>query len=274
MAESNAYLGEYSTLSYVHQLRGERVNLGVLVWHPTLGAACRFMKRVGRVRCVDEEVDIDRVREQMEQVRQAFEGWYERDQSPLPHLSASFRHGLTVGAPTKARIQDPNFTLERLYSCLIAPEPFMRASSTSQFAQQFITRAGAILTKMGAADVQENFDERGAFQPVKVSLLYRVARDLYVWRAFSFASLTSVEDQLTTAKAIHAENEDLRRLPKYREARLSLAIQAPKPSVRAEWSKSLGWLQRDSDRVEQFEDKQSLAAKMPEVLGATLLRPA
>jgi hypothetical protein len=68
------------------------------------------------------------------------------------------------------------------------------------------------------------------------------------------------------AKAVHAENVELRDLDKYRDAHLLVAVQMPKPRARSEWDKAVRWLHRASEDVVTFEDKQSLDTKVPHLL--------
>jgi hypothetical protein len=168
----------------------------------------------------------------------------------------------------KARIQDPSATLELLSASLLAREPFMRASSTAQFARAFSTQLVSEIRQRGATDVRANYLEEETFQPVAITVCYRHDSAQHLWRAFSFASLDRLEDQVTTAKAIFAENADLRALPKYRTAQLRLAVQSPKPQYRAEWAKAQAWLRREADDVIHFEDRESLDQKVPELLAA------
>ena len=151
--------GQYSVISYVHPLRGERVNLGVLVWHPLFGKASQFIRNLSRVRNVDEKVGLDRVRSELDLIGEILANWAEEVESPLDYLASKFQNSVIVTAPLNARIQDPSATLDRLYSSLIAPEPFARASSTRQFANAFASRLKNLLIQQGHGEVQTNFLE-------------------------------------------------------------------------------------------------------------------
>jgi hypothetical protein len=257
--------GQFSLVSYVHQLRGERVNLGVLVWHPFLGSEVRFAKSLQRVRCVDDGADLDRMRKELERIQTTVQKWSDNDRSPLEPLAAEFRHGLVVSEPSNARICSPASTLERLYSSLVSPEPFARASSNRQFARAFAGRFKAVLEEKRVKEFQTDFTEKETFQPIRVAAWYKRKRESFLWRAFSFAAFHSGEQQLLAAKAIHAENVDLKALPKYSRSHLAIAVQLPKPGARASWMDSSKWLERKSDRVEIFEDRQSLEEKVPQL---------
>src|SRR5215210_5452571 len=121
-------LGQYSVVSYVHELRGERINLGVLVWHPFTGCVFRLPKNPSRVRSIDESADLERVRAAIERIGETVESWPPGSESPLSNLAGEFKHRLVVSPPLNARIQDPSAALERLSATFVPPEPsFARA---------------------------------------------------------------------------------------------------------------------------------------------------
>src|SRR5215207_8704300 len=107
-------LGQYSIVSYVHDLRGERINLGILVWHPLYGCVFRPPKNVSRVRSIDESADLGRVRVGIERIKELADAWSSGDEPPLENLARQFRHRLVVTHPLNARIQDPLAAHERL----------------------------------------------------------------------------------------------------------------------------------------------------------------
>jgi hypothetical protein len=238
----------------------------MIVWHPVLGNELQFAKSLVRIRHVDEKADLDRVRLQLDLIRETMETWSDEEESPLAYLAKQYRNGLVVSSPLNARIQDPASTLERLYSSLMAPEPYMRASSTRQFARSFASQVNEALTALGRVGIEIDFTEFETFQPVKVTAKYDFDGISHLWRAFSFASLEKTEEQLTSAKAIYAENVDLMALHKYNNAQLGLAVQMPKPAARTDWQSAYDWLARGSARVGLFEDRQSLQHKIPEIV--------
>lgn len=264
-------LGQYSIVSYVHELRGERVNLGVLVWHPRAGCVFRKSRNLNRVRAIDESVDLKRVRANLESISERAGACGRGQESPLEGLAHAFTRRLVVTPPLNARIQDPLSTLERLSSMLLPPEPsFVRAPSTTQFANSFASLLKKQLIERGVSDIRSNFFEEGPAEPIEVTALYNYNAKSYVWRAFSFASEDDPRKQLRLAKAIHTDNTDLRTLEDYRHVRLQVAVQPPKRRARAEWGKALQYLRRASDGVEDFEDRQSIEEKAPELLPASL----
>jgi hypothetical protein len=257
--------GQYSLVSYVHELRGERVNLGVLVWHPRFGAKFHFIKGISRVRTVDEGADLERVRRTLEHVTKVLSEWPKGSDSPLEKLASEFRHRLIVESPMNARICDPDFTVERLSSSMLPPEPFARSSTAVQFANAFVSRLTKRLQEKGVKGFRTNYNEQETFQPIRIAAFYKQKAIEHLWRTASFAALNKPEEQLTLAKAIYAENTEVRSLRKYKNAELSLAVQMPKPQNRSEWSKSVSWLKREAEHVTIFEDRQSIDERIAQL---------
>jgi hypothetical protein len=258
-------LAQYSVVSYVHPLRGERVNLGVIVWHPQHGIQAKFLSGLARVNSVDEHASTRRVREELAAIERTLDEWKVGDRSPLPVLASEFQHKLVVAPPANARAQDPVWMLERLTTLLLPPTPFHRASSAKQFGAAFAREMKEVLRQADVQKVKTNFEERRTFRPILVAVAYRLGDADRVWRVGSFATAAKVEDQVTIAKALHAENHELRRVEPYRDAELNVAVQLPKPSARRDFPDALAWLGREVDRVEVFEDRESIASKVPEI---------
>lgn len=260
-------LGQYSVVSYVHELRGERINLGVLVWHPLAGCVFRPPKSLSRVRSIDESADLERVRASIERISETAEGWARGKESPLHHLACQFKHRLVVSPPMNARIQDPGAALERLSATLMPPEAsFVRAPSTKQWASAFARHLEATAKNQGARRFRSNYAEEATFEPIPITASFDLVNKSYLWRAFSFASENDSKKQLRLAKAIYAENVELKDLKKHSTAHLVVAVQLPKPRARVDWSKAVKWLERASEGVATFEDRHSLDKKVPQLL--------
>ena len=257
--------GQYSVVSYMHSLRGEKINLGVIVWHSIFGFDLKFTKSLQRLRCIDEMADLDRVKNDLQTIEDTMKNWSSLDSSPLEFLASKYKFGLSVAAPMNARIQDPAFTLEKLYATLIQPEPFQRASSSIQFSNSIASKVTQILEQNGGKNIRKNYTETETFQPIRITIEYQYDAMHFVWRAASFASSNALEDQLRLAKSFYAENLDLIRLEKYWNAHFCFAVQLPKPQLRKDWQKPLDWLKR-SMTVEEFEDRNSLDEKLPELV--------
>lgn len=257
--------GEYSLICYTHPLRGERINLGLAVWHPLQGTAWKLVPNPSRAHCVDEKANLQRLQSELDEIVAVLADWQDKEESPLTFLHDQFNNGLVVTPPMTALVQDKSWMRDRLASIVLPPAPFMRASSTRQFTAAFAARMRAALQarKEPPIRLETDYSEQETFQPVRVAVHYVTERQDVLWRTMSFASLSEGERQLTAAKAVYAENDDLRELKKYKNSELNLAVQLPKPTERASWDDCLRWLNRQADHVETFEDRNSLDQKMP-----------
>jgi hypothetical protein len=260
-------LGEYAMVIYTHPLRGERLNIGVIVWHPWQRPVWRFISNVGRVREIDENADISRVRAELASIEALLEEWRDAS-SPLARLHAEFRYKVVVTSPRPARISDAAWTLERLTSTVLPASTYARRSSAKQFARSFTKLIIDELHRLNVADVQRNVTEERTFDPIQIDIAYVHADRYVLWRTNSFSSVHKLNDQLGLAKAIHAENSQLRTVADYHDAELNVAIQLPQPHERADWHRVWHWIDASASRAFAFEDRESVSQKLPALLGA------
>jgi hypothetical protein len=216
---------------------------------------------------------MSRLRKEIERIARLFSERAETGNPPLEWLASEFRYGLTVTAPQGVRVQDPEFTVERLFASLVAPEPFVRAASTAQFVKALGSQIGTVL-QVGnhVSGLKTNFLEPDTFQPIRIAASWLWGKTPQIWRGVSFSSTGPGEPQLTLAKAFHAENLDLLALEKYRGAKLTVAVQLPKPDARADFNQALGWIKRDTPAVFPFEDRHSIEQRVPELLREGLMK--
>lgn len=109
--------------------RGERINVGVIVFCPTLGfLGCRMQLDRDRLRAIDPHADVDRIERHLSAFVAVCRG--DSIAGPIAALPASERFHWLVG-PRSAVIQvsdvhagkadDPEAALERLFSALVLP---------------------------------------------------------------------------------------------------------------------------------------------------------
>ena len=127
-------VGAYSVVRFSNNASDQRVNVGVLVWHPLEGVRFKFSPSLERIQAIDPRVSISSVRDQLEVIRSeltvpnAAEG-----PVTLNRLSSWFRNGVEVSTPYPAKIASTDELLDRLYETLVYPVPeILRASSQRQ----------------------------------------------------------------------------------------------------------------------------------------------
>lgn len=116
-------LGAYSLIRYSNHLSDQRINLGVVVWHPYDGFRHRFSPALERVPAIDPRIRIRPLKDQLEIIRSEIGHAPELGKSELQRLAKWFREGMEVTEPYPAQISDIDQTLEELYAMLVSPVP-------------------------------------------------------------------------------------------------------------------------------------------------------
>jgi len=259
-------LGSYSIIRFCNNLNDQRINLGVIVWHPTDGFKFRISSSLDRVHAVDPRIHIQPLRAQLDSITAELEAASSQGQAALSALSRWLREGLAVSSPYPARIQSAEDTLERLYSMLVSPvEEIRRASSQSQFE----SRVKSILLNALPKD-------RGKCRAIGVrkidGLKVRVGIETILgsrkalWQPLSLQALTQADKQIAFAKATAMDITVLRASPEYRGYRQYVALQEPKPGASEHLKDALAWLQARADQVFHVRDIDSFAGKVLNVL--------
>jgi hypothetical protein len=246
----NSYF--FSIVSYIHQMRGDRVSLGVAVWHPTYGGDFKHKSDLKLLRYIDADADENRIEYQFSIIKASVEEPTHGDRSPLEELSARFRHGLVVGEPLEASGPSLDALLERLWNCLVSPDspPKSRASYATDktFTRSFLESFNSMQMSEDLIGLKEDYVEKRTFKPVKIAASYVIDGHEDIWRAFSFRNTPGAAGHQTTkAKAIVLDGRELMNLDQRGRIRLKIAVQLPRPENRRdEWVASLDWLKRDS----------------------------
>jgi hypothetical protein len=263
--------GQYSLVSYVHRLRGERVNLGVLVWHPRFGSKLSRPNNLKRVSCIDRDADLDRLERDFGVIQQTLDDWSDRELSPLEALSAQFRYDLVVSEPLFARITDVNFISERLMSSLIAPDRPRSVRDRDKildraFRKEFSQFARHSLSRLGGVGGRFEFSDRRGDTPIWIAAKFRYNEILYIWRTLAYHISDGIGRKREKAKAMDAENNRLRSSPPYDEARLNLAVRVPPGDNDIDDPQVKDWLGLHADKVLPFHNRPTFDYYDPRIL--------
>ena len=252
-------LGAYSIVRYSNGLNDQRVNLGVVVWHPIDGFAHRFSASINRVRAIDPRVRVSPIREQMrvieQEISQEFAG-----RATLDSLAKLFRHGLEVTEPYPARIHSRGESLDHLFQLLVSPvEEIRRASSQRQF-QNALKRTLDMAVRKN--DPKGSCRDRGFRRyrgvNVEIGLLATAKQKKTLWRALSLQSVNRPEDQIAKAKATAMDCQIVRLISEFNRIPNIVVLQKPKPSAAEHFDESIAWLKREAEEVIPIEGKESL----------------
>lgn len=243
-------LGAYSILRYSNTLNDQRLNLGVVVWHPIDGLGWRFSPSLDRVQAIEPRARTKPLRDQVNviegKLKQSDPG-----RETLETLSKWFCHGLEITDPYPARIHSLGESIDRFYALLVSPvEEIYRASSQKQF-QSALKRT--LEKAVHQIDRSGRCEDRGRHKVNGVSVdlgIYAAAgKQKSLWRALSLQSIERAEDQVAKAKATALDVQVIRTIPQYRRMSQFVVMLEPKPKASERFHESVAWVKREADGV-------------------------
>lgn len=250
-------LGAYSVVRYADDLGDQRLNLGVLVWHPVDGYRCRMSPAVDRVQAIDPRITIKPLKRQLEEIKESVSRAAPSQRELLDDLCQNFRHGLVISCPYPARISSAEETLERLYGLLVSPVPeFRRASSQRVFEGNVKKAVEAVWPK---ARIQQLGTKTIKGIPVNMGMRTQIQGGrAALWHSLSFQAEARPEGQMTSAKATVLDIFQSREIDAYSRDRQYVALQAPRAKSAVMFGEVVSCLRHAADEVYVANDEVSL----------------
>ena len=248
-------LGAYSIIRYSDDVNDQRINLGVVAWHPTEGTECAITEDVSRVQAIDPGVRLTPIRRQLEYIEEQLEGV--RNKDTLLELASCFKEGLEVTEPYPARMHSLQDSLAHLFRTLVAPAPgFRRRSSQRMFEGAFRktlqTAIAAVAEKASLEEIGE-CSVNGVTVPGGIQTTAR--RRKILWRALSLHSARGREDQLARAKATALDVRTIRSIDRFKRIQQIVVLEPSKPQLRDQMDESIAWLAHERAEVIQVPDR-------------------
>ena len=250
-------LGAYTVVRYSNDLNDQRINLGVIVWHPQDGFGIRFSSSPDRVKAIDPRLRITPLKEQLESIKSELKnsGSVSSGREMLSHLAKTYTEGLEVTVPYPARMSGLHETLERLYSKLVSPvEEIRRASSQKSFAGRFRTVLSKSVKQVDPNGAVDNIG-RQKMNGVTIDVGYetKTHRRRALWHPLSLQSKDRPDDQIAVAKAASMDILTIRKYKKkYRKTPQLVVLQPPKEKASESLPDVVNWLSREADDVIQI----------------------
>jgi hypothetical protein len=246
-------LGAYALVRYSNDLNDQRVNLGIVLWHPHDGFRSRFTPQLDRAHAVDPRVRIAALKQQIGAISSELQGAPpgKAGKTVLTALSRSFVRGVEVSEAYPAEIADVDATLETLYERLVCPvEEFRRASSQRQFERSFKSSLTAVVKKLPGARVSDIGTKRVNGVAVDVGMRVVGPHVKATWRALSLQAEDRAEDQVAKAKAIALDINVVRSaMAEYRHDQHLVVVRPPKPKASESFKDSIAWLHHEANEV-------------------------
>jgi hypothetical protein len=264
-------LGFYSIVRYSNTLNDQRVNLGVLVWHPVEGFRSRIVSGLDRVHTIDPTAALTPLRSQLQAIEQEMQSESASSET-LGVLSRWFRTGVEVTEPAPAKIQSADETAENLFHRLVSPNPFVRSSSQRQFEQSFTkllhnlgNRYGARVEELGKRNLGDVVVSLG----VQTVAQHGRQTACALWKPLSLQSYEQSKLQIAYAKDLAQDISVIKGLPEFHRHSVYVPVKPPKPSASEGLEEAFAWLKRGGATAAFVEGSRSMEQTIEAELRST-----
>jgi hypothetical protein len=258
-------LGAYSVVRYSDNFRDERVNVGVVVWHPTDGFACQFLPSFERIKAVNPSVRGVQVRRQIRMVEDKLHAAGSSGRQLMDEMSEWLKEGLEFSKPYPTRLTAARETATRLFDMLMPPaEPPQPVGET--FEEKVY---GAVRARISHIAPQSIIEEKGvrwiAGKKVRTGLHTRVNTTDLLWRTVSMRAKMN-EDRIARAKSAAMDITKLRGLEEFDGYGYFVAIDSPAQYKGEALGESKRWLEDVGAQTFEIEEPDDLETAMEHTL--------
>ncbi|MDP2606980.1 MAG: DUF3037 domain-containing protein [Deltaproteobacteria bacterium] len=254
--------GAYSVVRFSNNASDQRVNVGVLVWHPLEGVKYKFSPSLDRIQAVDPRVSISSVKEQLEVIRSELASPVsEEGPVTLNHLSSWFKNGVEVSTPYPARIASADELLDRLYETLVYPVPeIQRASSQRQFERSFEKTLKNVIKDVAPKIKCERLGTRKIGKVlVNVGIRTTGPHHKTLWHPLSLLSKRRPDEQIALSKATAMDINVIRASANgFTNYKHLVTLQTPRVKDAHALKDSVDWLKHEADDVIEVRETQDL----------------
>jgi hypothetical protein len=257
--------GMYSIIRYSNDLNDQRVNLGVVVWHPVDGFSLRTAPTLSRAQAINSTVDLDDVAEQIRDITRDIGSQDRVHGEFLDDLSKRYRDGLVVSAPYPARMYSASVTLDRLYDLLITPK-----GTAQPRREQFDQSVKMAIKTTVSKSTGFHYKEHGKFpiNGISVDLGTEVSRgqNHSLWRSIALHFNQSASAQMAKTKAAAMDVVTItNEVPKYSRFTQFVAVQALNASA-DQRDQAASWLRHANAEAVIVGSTEELSGKIAEKL--------
>jgi hypothetical protein len=253
-------LGAYSVVRYADDLSDQRINLGVLLWHPNDGFRCRFSSSVDRVQAIDPRITVRPLKKQLDDIKVRLTTAPQKEKELLDFLCSSFRYGLVISSPYPARISSADEMLNHLFDLLVSPVPEIRRASSQRAFESHLKKTieTSIHTEWPKARVQQVGRRNVKGIPIDFGTRTQIANRAALWHPLSLQSETRSDAQLASAKSTVLDIFTARTVDQYRRDKQYVALQAPRTRADSKLGEIVDCLEHAADKVFIANDDAAL----------------
>jgi Protein of unknown function (DUF3037) len=265
-------LGAYSVVRYADDVSDQRINLGVLVWHPVDGFRCRLSPAIDRVQAIDPRVTVRPLKRQLEDIKESVTSAPAAEKELFAELCKNFSHGLVISSPYPAKISSADETLNRLYELLVSPTPEIRRASSQRTFENNLKKTIEVSLETGwpRGRIQKVGIKNVQGIPVNIGMRTQIshAGRAALWHPLSLQSETKAEAQMATAKATILDIFKTREIEQYKRDKQYVAVQAPRAKSASKFGEVISCLEHVADKVFVANDQVTLVNRVQQGLRA------
>lgn len=222
-------IGAYSIVRYVDSLNDQRINLGVIAFHPVDGYVYKHLDSLARLRAVDDSIDTDAVESQLGEIGAIRT---ETSRRALDLLCKEYRHAVVITEPYPARISSANAVLERLFDRLVTSGGTRSKDSHQKTFEASVYKTLQALSK--SLNVQVKRLGKDQLNGVSVNLgIHTAGRSgSALWHPLSLEAKSSPSARIERAKSTAMDALAIKNKHKtYASERQIIAVQTPADKV-------------------------------------------
>jgi hypothetical protein len=201
----------YSIVRYADPLNGQRLNIGVILFHPIDGFLSRFSdNKLSRLQAIDPRISIDDIKPQLDAIKEAVRA--SSQCATLDDLSLRFTAGVEVSAPYPTRVSGKG-ALDHLFETLVIPHHEVRQRTNYQRTFHDMVRHGleGLMVHYPYARFEELPKHPVNGVSVDLGFLTEVGNAKALWRSLSLEpkeqKSTRLERSKSTAMELKLINE-------------------------------------------------------------------
>lgn len=261
-------LGAYSVVRFSDSMRDERVNLGVIVWHPQQGFAHQIPNTLQRAKAVDSRLDIHDIRSQIAFVKAELESSEGDGRETLSRLSKVLREGFQITAPYPTRLSGVHECADHLFRLYVAPDQAMEVAHDEDVPVEvaFDTSLNRVARRIDPhAQVVEMGYRHILHVRVNIGTRTTVRNRNLLWRTV-LLDVRRAEDQVARAKSAAMDIVKIKGLGEFQGHGHAVAVRAPAKTGDA-FAEGRRWLLDQTKNVVVFRTPDELPDAVEGVLG-------
>jgi len=222
-------LGVYSVVRFNDSMRDERVNLGVIVWHPHQGYAVKIPPSLDRAKVINPLLDAKDIKAQIKFLQSELSADGHDGRMTLERLSKVFHEGFEVSTPYPTRISGKDECADHLFHLLVnrAPaHPEQTVATESAFARLANGLRAVTHGIDPTATVQDMGEEYITNVRVQIGIRTTLKNIDCLWRILQLNK--NGEEPLVRAKAASLDILKVHGLERYRKLPYRVAVQSPR----------------------------------------------